>query len=255
MSEPITRPPPLHSVAAPPVFRGSGVTHAGQVRERNEDAILTDPAGLLWAVADGMGGYGHGDMASDMVIDRIAVLSDSALAAPGLRMQIEEANRAILAKAAEPGMNAMGATVVAAMIQNGVATIAWVGDCRAYLWRRAGLRLLTRDHTVVQEMVDQGLLRDEAREAHPERHVVTRAVGAEPSVEVDTLTLPLVAGDRLLLCSDGLTVCLHDADIARIVGGAGEPVDLCRALVTEALVNGAPDNVSVVCIFAQGQAA
>lgn len=137
--------------AGPLMLRGAGLTHPGKLRERNEDAILTDPEGVLWAVADGMGGYGHGDMASDMVIDRLAALSDSAPAGPGLRMQIDEANRAIRAKAAEPGMNAMGATVVAVMIQNGAATIAWVGDCRAYLWRRAELRLLTRDHTVVRK--------------------------------------------------------------------------------------------------------
>lgn len=252
MSAPITRPPPLQPGAAALVIRGCGLTHAGKLRDRNEDAILTDPVGVLWAVADGMGGYGHGDMASDMVIDRLAAISDSMLAAPGLRMQLEEANRAILAKAAEPGMNAMGATVVAAMIQNAVATIAWVGDCRAYLWRGAGLRLLTRDHTVVQEMVDQGLLRDDAREGHPERHVVTRAVGAEPAVRIDTLTLPLVAGDRLILCSDGLTTCLHDPDIARIAAAADDPQALCRALITQTLVAGAPDNVSVVCVFVQG---
>lgn len=237
------------------MIRGGGLTHAGKIRERNEDAILTDPDGVLWAVADGMGGYGHGDIASDMVIDRLAALSDSALAAPGLRMQIEEANRAILAKVAEPGMKAMGATVVAMMIQNGLATIAWVGDCRAYLWRRAELRLLTHDHTVVQDMIDQGLLGDDARETHPERHVVTRAVGIEPSVQVDTLTLPIVVGDRLLLCSDGLSVCLQDVDIARIVSGAGEPEDLCRALVTQALLDGAPDNVSVVCVCIVGAGA
>ena len=238
--------------AGPLMLRGAGLTHPGKLRERNEPATLTVPEGVLWAVADGMGGYGHGDMASDMVIDRLAALSDSAPAGPGLRMQIDEANRAIRAKAAEPGMNAMGATVVAVMIQNGAATIAWVGDCRAYLWRRAELRLLTRDHTVVQEMVDQGLLRADAREAHPERHVVTRAVGAEAQVDVDTLTLPLVAGDRLVLCSDGLTTALHDADIARLAGAAPTPDALCRALVTQTLMAGAPDNVSVVCIFALG---
>ena len=252
MSAPITRRPPLQPIPTLPAFRGSGLSHAGRVRERNEDAILTDPKGMLWAVADGMGGYGHGDLASDMVIDRIAALPDHALAAPDLRIQIEQANRAILARAAEPGMNAMGATMVAAMIQKAVATIVWVGDCRAYLWRQQKLSQLTHDHTVVQEMVDQGLLRDDAREGHPERHVVTRAVGIEPNVEIDTLTLLLVAGDRLLLCSDGLTACLRDADIARILGGEGEPEGLCRTLITQALMNGAPDNVSVVCVFALG---
>ena len=114
-------------------------------------------------------------------------------------------------------------------------------------------KLLNEDQlAVLQEMVDQGLLRADAREAHPERHVVTRAVGAEAQVDVDTLTLPLVAGDRLVLCSDGLTTALHDADIARLAGAAPTPDALCRALVTQTLMAGAPDNVSVVCIFALG---
>lgn len=250
MTGPVTRQPPNLPIVAPPVFRGSGLTHAGYVRERNEDAILTDPGGVLWAVADGMGGYGHGDMAADIVIDRIAGLADDALAAPGLRVQIEDANRAILTRAAGEGMNRMGATVVAAMIQNAVATIAWVGDCRAYLWRRGMLRQLTRDHSVVQEMVDQGLLRDEERESHPERHVVTRAVGVDIQVRVDTVSVPVAAGDRLLLCSDGLTGCVSDPEIARIMTVADDPETLCRALVMRALELGAPDNVSVIGVFA-----
>ncbi|MFD1343693.1 PP2C family protein-serine/threonine phosphatase [Litorisediminicola beolgyonensis] len=220
------------------------------MRERNEDSILTDPEGVLWAVADGMGGYGHGDVASDIVIERLSTLADNALAAPGLRTRLLEANQAIIAKSAEPGMNQMGSTVVAVMIQNSTATIAWVGDCRAYLWRRGALRLLTRDHTVVQEMVDEGLLRDDARESHPESHVVTRAVGFELDLEVDVVSAPLVAGDRMVLCSDGLTACLGDQDIARQVGTAPDTDALCKSLVTKALERGAPDNVSVVCIFA-----
>ncbi|SEN18116.1 protein phosphatase [Paracoccus alcaliphilus] len=252
MSASITRQPPIPPITAPPVFRGTGLTHAGRVRERNEDAILTDPEGVLWAVADGMGGYGHGDVAADIVIEHIAGLSDDALAAPGLRMRIEEANRAILARAADAGMNRMGAAVVAAMIKNSIATIAWVGDCRAYLWRRGILRLLTRDHSVVQEMVDQGLLRDEERELHPERHVVTRAVGIDAQVRVDTVSVPVIAGDRMLLCSDGLTTCLPDQEIAAIISDAADPEGLCRALVMRALELGAPDNVSVIGVFASG---
>lgn len=250
MSGSITRQPPVLPIPMPPAFRGEGLTHAGRVRERNEDAILTDPEGVLWAVADGMGGYGHGDVAADIVIEHLAGLADDALAAPGLRMRIEDANRDILARAAEAGIRRMGAAVVAAMIQNAIATIAWVGDCRAYLWRRGTLRLLTRDHSLVQEMVDQGLLRDEDREIHPERHVVTRAVGIDAQVEVDAVSVPLVAGDRMLLCSDGLTTCLPDQDIAAIMTGAADPHALCRALVMRALELGAPDNVSVIGVFA-----
>lgn len=251
MTGPVTRQPPILPKTEPLIFRGSGLTHMGRVRESNEDAILTDPGGALWAVADGMGGYGHGEMAADIVVDRIAALADDTLPAPGLRMLIADANRMILARAAEQGIARMGATVVAAMIQNGVATIAWVGDCRAYLFRAGQLRQLTSDHSVVQELVDGGLLRPDQREAHPQRHVVTRAVGVEARIEIDTISLQMMPRDRLMLCSDGLTTCVTDAEIAAIMGRPADPRSMCRALALRALENGAPDNVSVVSIFAQ----
>lgn len=251
MTVPTTRQPPILPAGAPLVFRGSGLTHTGMVRPKNEDAILTDPDGALWVVADGMGGYGHGDMAADIVVDCISRLSDDALAAPSLRMLIEEANRVILAQSGTGAIQRMGATVVAAMIQNGLATIAWVGDCRAYLWRAGQLRQLTSDHSVVQGLVNSGLLHPDQRESHPQRHVVTRAVGAEPEIEVDTMSMKLALRDRLMLCSDGLTSCVSDGQIAAIMARPADPKSLCRALVLQALENGAPDNVSVVSIFAQ----
>lgn len=251
MTGPITRQPPILPRNAPIIFRGSGLTHVGCVRENNEDAILTDPDGALWAVADGMGGYGHGEMAADIVVDRIASLADETLAAPGLRMLITDANQMILARSAEQGIARMGATVVAVMIQNGVATIAWVGDCRAYLWRGGQLRQLTSDHSVVQELIDSGLLRADQREHHPQRHVVTRAVGVDALIEIDTMALQMMLKDRLMLCSDGLTACVSDAEIAAIMARPADPRSMCRALALRALENGAPDNVSVVSIFAQ----
>ncbi|WP_146590956.1 PP2C family protein-serine/threonine phosphatase [Puniceibacterium confluentis] len=250
MSAPTTRVPPIRPAA--PSFHGAGLTHAGLVRERNEDSILTDPSGALWAVADGMGGYGHGDVASDIVIDRLSLVAEDGLAGQVLRARLTEANHAILDKVREPGMNQMGSTVVAALIQKSVATIAWAGDCRAYLMRGGALRLLTRDHTVVQEMVEQGLLRDGDRERHPESHVVTRAIGFEPDVEIETVVVPLVPGDRLMLCSDGLTACLSDQEIAGTMRQSDSPQALCNALVVAALDVGAPDNVSVVSVFATG---
>ena len=249
MTGPQTRIPAI--LAPAPVFHGSGITHAGRVRERNEDSILTDPAGILWAVADGMGGYGHGDVASDIVIDCLSALNDAALAGPELRMALETANRRIMNGTRDRGGSGMGATVVAMMIQNSMATIAWVGDCRAYLMRRGNLRLLTHDHTVVQDMVDQGLLRETDREGHPESHVVTRAVGFDTEVEVDLVSVPLVPGDRLMLCSDGLTACLGDHQIAHHMAEPVDPDRVCRELVTSTLEAGAPDNVSVICVEAE----
>jgi protein phosphatase len=220
------------------------------VRERNEDSILTDPSGVLWAIADGMGGYGNGDVASDIVIDCLSRLPDDVLAAPALRARLEEANITIRRRAVEERRFGMGATVVAMMIQNAVANIAWAGDCRAYLLRRGSLRLLTHDHTVVQDLVDQGLLSPEDRRDHPEGNVVTRAVGGDDELDVETLGVPLVAGDRILLCSDGLTACLGDHEIAAAMERAQSPDAMCAGLVQATLRAGAPDNVSVISIFA-----
>ncbi|WP_263830031.1 PP2C family protein-serine/threonine phosphatase [Ruegeria aquimaris] len=249
MTGPTTRIPSVLPRA--PIFVGSGLTHVGRVRESNEDSILTDPTGVVWAIADGMGGYGHGDVASDIVTDCLSRLKDDALAGPELRMKLAEANAAVISQARSQRLDGMGATVVAMMIQNAVATVAWAGDCRAYLLRQGGLRLLTHDHTVVQDMVDQGLLDIRNRDDHPERHVVTRAVGAQSELEIDTATVPLISGDRLMLCSDGLTTCLADQQIATILGENGNPEDACTALVTKALELGAPDNVSVIAVFAR----
>lgn len=247
MPSPITRVPPMLPDKVLRFF-GAGLTHKGLVRERNEDAILTDPSGALWAVADGMGGYGQGDVASDIVIERLSQIKEDSPAPHALRAQLQAANADILARTRTGGQ--MGATVVALLAQNAAATAAWVGDCRAYLLRGSALRLLTRDHTVVQDMVDQGLLGDAARDTHPERHIVTRAIGAEPEVEIDIALMPLIAGDRLLLCSDGLTTCLCDSRIADLLAAAPTPGAACDALVLAALQGGAPDNVSVVAVFA-----
>lgn len=247
MSVPITRVPPILPVAAP-VFFGAGLTHKGLVRERNEDSILTDPSGVLWAVADGMGGYGHGDVASDIVIEKLSQLPDNTLAPQAVRAQLHAANAEILAQT-QSGKQ-MGSTVVAMLVQNYAATISWVGDCRAYMLRGRSLRLLTRDHTVVQDMIEQGLLGNDERENHPERHVVTRAVGVEREVDIDTITLPLIAGDRIVLCSDGLTACIGDQHIAELLAAATTPEIACETLMIAALEGGAPDNVSIITFFA-----
>jgi len=249
MTTPKSRVPPPR--ATPSLFHGAAMTHAGRVRERNEDSVLTDPSGVLWAVADGMGGHGNGDVASDIVIDCLSRLPQDVRAAPALRAKLQEANRMVRARAEAEGRHGMGATVVAMMIQDAVANIAWAGDCRAYLMRDGALRLLTRDHTVVQELVDQGLLAPADRKSHAESNVVTRAVGGERELEVEALGVQLVAGDRVLLCSDGLTACLGDQEIAGHAGAAASPEAMCKALVHAALEAGAPDNVSVVALFAE----
>ena len=246
MSGAITVVPPARPVLPMPV--GAGLTHRGAVRDRNEDSILTDPTGRLWAVADGMGGYGHGDVASDIVIDCLETIDDREPPLAALSARLAEANAVVLARAAEPGMGRMGATAVAVIVAQAQAHVVWVGDSRCYLFRRGRLRMLTHDHTVVQELVAAGTLAPEDAEHHPESHIVTRAVGGEDVIEPDSVSVPLIAGDRLLLCSDGLPRVLYDGIIEAHLAAGLSPQATCEALVREALAAGAPDNVSVIVV-------
>ena len=249
MTAPVTRVP--FDMRQLPVAIGSGLTHRGMVRENNEDSILTDPDGVLWAVADGMGGYGNGDVASDIVMDCLSAIDDTADPAEQLAAMLEIANERVRAVGAEQNLGTIGATVVALLIQNAIGNVAWAGDSRAYLMRSDKLRLLTRDHTVVQDLVESGALNPDDAEHHPESHIVTRAVGGAEELEVDHVTVPLIIGDRLLLCSDGLTACVDEHSIAQALEGESTPEAVCRTLVAEALQNGAPDNVSVITVFIQ----
>ncbi len=247
MTAPITVVPV--APAAVPVPLGAGLTHRGRVRDRNEDSILTDPTGVLWAVADGMGGYGHGDVASDLVIDSLVALTEDGDPGGSLLRHLDLANRAVWAEAARVGQ--MGATVVAVLLSRAIAHVVWAGDCRAYLMRGGRLRLLTRDHSLVQDLLERGEITEAEAATHPEQHIVTRAIGGAPDLEAESLTVPLLAGDRLLLCSDGLPRCVYDGTIAAILAEAPAPQTACEALVREALEAGAPDNVSVIVIDMQ----
>lgn len=247
MQTPQTRfPRPPRSM---PVSRGAGLTHVGLVRNRNEDAILTDPTGALWAVADGMGGHGCGDVASDLVVNRLASAPDEGDPETILTELLRLANDDVKRRADENRVGVMGATVVALLIQQAVGYVAWAGDSRAYLLRDGRLRMLTRDHTLVQELVDDGVIRVEDAANHHESNIVTRAVGADVTLDVDIVTVPFIAGDRVVLCSDGLTACVGDQSIAAHVAAAHTPEDACHALLTEALEYGAPDNVSAIVVF------
>jgi PPM family protein phosphatase len=245
--------PPITVVPATrggfPVAVGAGLTNRGMVREKNEDSILTDPTGTLWAVADGMGGYGNGDVASDIVIDCLAKIPDGVDPGPALVARLKEANDLVLERQHRPGMGRMGSTVVAVLIARAVAHVAWAGDSRAYLLRAGRLRMLTRDHSVVQELVDKGELTPAEAESHPESHLVTRAVGGAAELEVDLVSIPLLIGDRILLCSDGLTRCVYEQTVETLLREARGPEEACQRLLREALDSGAPDNVSAITVL------
>ncbi len=250
MTEPTTLVPKFSSPSL--IYRGAGMTHAGRVREANEDSILTDPSGVFWAIADGMGGYGHGQTASEVVIDRLSQMPDDGDVRRQIDALLVTANQDIQMRAADLGAERIGATVIALKLGSSWGHFAWAGDCRAYNCREGQIQLLTRDHTIVEELVRDGLLEPQNAKDHINANVVTRAIGAEPSVEIEHRSVPLFAGDRLLLCSDGLTACLEDAEILGHVQEASDPDLACRLLLADALEKGAPDNVSVIVIFAEG---
>ncbi len=236
------------------VARGAGLTHRGAVRDHNEDAILVDPSGRVWAIADGMGGHEFGGYAADRLIDALETISDTEDPVQALTGRFAAADAEIAARARAEGV-VIGATAVAAVIRRGQAVLAWAGDARGYLLRDGRLVPLTRDHSLVQEMVDSGQLAPEAARSHPQANIVTRAVGVGGEPELATLTL--APKDRLLLCSDGLTHVLDDDELAEALNAtrpgvalaAGTPADAaCALLLQQTLAGGAPDNVSVVVI-------
>lgn len=230
-----------------PRLSGAGYTHSGHLRGRNEDAILLDPSGQLWVISDGMGGHGHGDVAAAMVVDGLAMLDDGDDPEALITAQVQQINSEIFTLASHKG-GTMGATLVAAFFQESVCYLAWVGDSRIYLWRDRMLRQLSHDHSRVQELIDAGLIRETDAPQHPERNVITRAVGVQPAITVDFATLPLLAHDRIMLCSDGLTTCVSDDAIAAIMATSSDPQAMAAALVQAALDAGAPDNVSVIVV-------
>jgi protein phosphatase len=230
------------------VVSGAGRTHRGLVREANEDAILTDPTGVLWAVADGMGGYGHGDIAADLVIDALARLPHGGGGRVLLGRGLAEAHADVRRQARSDGLGPIGATVVAALIEDDRAVVGWAGDSRAYLLRDGRLAPVTRDHSVVQELIDSASLSEAEAAAHPEAHVVTRAIGVGEEAWPEFIEIALREGDQLLLCSDGLSRCVPEPEIAAALAQTREPEAACVALIEAALAHGAPDNVSAVLL-------
>ena len=230
----------------------------GRRRPKNEDRFLSNEAVDLYAVADGMGGYAGGEVASEMavaVLDAsfapIAALPAGALsiarAAEALRSAVRLASRRIHErKAAEPNLAQMGTTAVAMLFLDDHAILANVGDSRAYRIRDGGIEQLTADHSLVAEQVRAGIITPEQARTHRMKNWILRSVGTEGDVEVDTFIVPLEPGDHLLLCSDGLTGMLEDHEIRDAVLGATTVESAVDRLVALANDRGGEDNVTVV---------
>ncbi|MDX6584102.1 MAG: family protein phosphatase [Solirubrobacterales bacterium] len=218
----------------------------GRQRTANEDSYYATAP--VFAVADGMGGAQAGEVASKIAADSFepAVRSGESPEAY-LRAIAENANARIHSLAQhDSSRSGMGTTLTAAMVEGDEVSFAHVGDSRAYLWRDGGLRLLTSDHSLVEELRRQGRISDEQAEDHPQRSIITRALGPESQVEVDTLTFSARPGDVFLLCSDGLTTMVKDDGIATVLREATSLDDVARTLVDAANEAGGRDNITVV---------
>ena len=236
-------------------FAGSDV---GRARSGNEDSYFCGRT--VFAVADGLGGHQGGEVASAAAVAPLAALDGRELATPAeaaeaLAAAIQEANSAILDRAAgDPSLWGMGTTMTAAAVTaDGHLQLAHVGDSRAYLLRDGALEQLTTDHTVVAELVRRGRLTPELAAIHPERSILTRAVGLDARVPVDTPDpLDLRPGDQCLLCSDGLTEAVPDPTIAELLSTDEDGNAACRSLIDAANEAGGPDNITVVLVRVSG---
>lgn len=231
-----------HLAAAAPVrvARSTSRTHVGRIRQVNEDRVFDCPERGLWAVADGMGGHHRGDLAAQSVIDALRDLADEHQdLTPAMVMQaLEAANSAINRRDSD-----MGATIVTLSVHDGYAHVAWAGDSRCYRMRDGVVQLLTRDHSVVQELVDAGLITAAAASDHPQANVITRALGVGAVCDFDTCVIDVRAADRFLLCSDGLSRTLHIADLD------DRPIEpLANALLNSALERDGTDNITLALV-------
>ena len=240
-------------------------TDPGRRRDNNEDSFCIREDLGLFLVADGMGGHVAGEIASRLVVEeveRFVAATDPAHGVTGkaargagdkpgdrLSSSLIEANRKLADRiAADASLHGMATTAVALLADGEAVALAHVGDSRAYHYRAERLTRLTRDHSWVEEQIRAGVLTPEAARRHPWRHVVTRAVAGMADMEAEVADLALEPGDRVLLCSDGLSSVVTDAGIAAVLQDARPPADLCRELVSRANAAGGPDNVTVVLV-------
>lgn len=232
--------------------RYASATAVGNVRSINEDSVLCEPP--MFMVADGMGGHEAGEVASAIAVDEFSLLRDAAaLRIEDLGTTLGAAERRIAALG-DGGPHAAGTTValVATMAIDEVAywVVLNLGDSRVYRLSGEIFEQVSVDHSVVQEMVDLGELTESEARNHPQRHMITRALGAAPGAEPDYWLIPVETGDRMLLCSDGLSGEVTDDVIERSLRAADDPADACAVLVDLALAAGGHDNVSVVVVEA-----
>jgi protein phosphatase len=225
------------------IVRVGSASDIGQVREGNEDSFLV--LAPLYVVADGMGGHRGGEVASSLALQTLQRLSEAREGT--LAEQVIEANRAVFERSQEDrSVAGMGTTLTAALVDGDRVHLAHVGDSRAYLFRGGELSMLTEDHTLVHRMVVDGEITEAEAETHPHRSILTRALGVDASVQVDEGDVRSIAGDRILLCSDGLTAMVPDGQIREILSTTADPQEAVDTLVRVANRAGGIDNITAV---------
>lgn len=231
-------------------WRSHGVTDVGCVRKVNEDSLLDKPVASLWAVADGMGGHQYGDYASQKLVERLSAIDlNESLAdcVDAIENCLLDVNQDLLSYAqAQASNHIVGTTIVVMFIQGNVGVCLWVGDSRLYRMRAGQLQQLTRDHSQVEEMLRLGLITAEDAKTHPNRNVITRAIGADPDLHVDINVFSLNSDDTYMLCSDGLYNVVAASDIKQSLYLPAK--NGCSNLIKLALDNNADDNVSVIVV-------
>jgi len=228
------------------IGRVAAVTDPGRRRRRNEDSYVIEPP--LFAIADGMGGAQAGEVASRLATVALKESGTEASGEERIFDLIQEANRRVYDRSStDPNTSGMGTTITVALVENERVAFGHVGDSRAYLIREATMEQLTEDHSLVNELLKTGRLSREEAESHPQRSVITRALGTDPDVDVDTFTIAAREGDLFLLCSDGLTDMVSEDSILSVVERNRDDIDdALRALVRAANKAGGEDNITVV---------
>jgi len=234
-------------------FQSANRTDVGLKRKGNEDALLDRPERSLWVVADGMGGHEAGEIASAMVVEALDEAVSEIELGPALRQAeeaLQQANSNMVEMMRGDRRRKMGSTAVGLIIaDDGRYVCFWAGDSRAYRIRDGQIVQITRDHSLVQRLIDNNLISPDDAASHPDANVITRAVGADETLEIDHVVDVAQPNDIFLLASDGLTRCVDDAEICHTVRTAN-PHQACDQLVKMVLARGAPDNVSVIIIRA-----
>lgn len=226
-------------------------SHRGAVREHNEDAFVEFVDSGLWVVADGMGGYQAGDVASQLICDTVTGARrrhDGMLGKVELEQAIQRANQRIRQYGQDKlSGQTLGSTVVALLIENDRYHLFWAGDSRCYLWREHQVTQLSRDHSQVADMVEQGLLDEKEAERHPLAHVITRALGVDDGLTLDYRSGPVLPDDRFMLCSDGVSKELGPAELGEFLGG-GPLDDVSQAMMHSLLIKKCNDNITCIIV-------